>query len=73
MFRRIVACDVRTESQVVNRLAVTEAATLHSGLQKLGYQVQAVRCSVQETPAAAGEWSPRVSLAENLAQIDMVI
>ncbi|MHB0876522.1 MAG: hypothetical protein ACYC5O_10830 [Anaerolineae bacterium] len=73
VFRRIVACDVRTESQAVNALAVGEAPGLHGSLQKLGYQVQAVRCSVQEPRGLGGEWSPEVRLAESLAQVNMVV
>lgn len=73
VFRRIVACDVRTESQAINSLAVAESPGLHCGLQKLGYQVQAIRCSVQESPAPASGWAPQVSLTESLAEVDMVV
>lgn len=59
VFRRLVACDVRTQSSSTNELALAEAPKLREGLQRLGYQVQAIRCSIaDDADSVTGDASP---------------
>ena len=71
VFRRVASCEIRTESTAVNQLAIEEAPGLQSGLQKLGYHVQGVRCSLQPSSGAT-VGGPALELPRELLRVDVV-
>jgi hypothetical protein len=73
VFRRMVSCDVRTESTGANELALTEVSGLRRGLQKLGYRVQAIRCVVSPDTSADRDGAAAGLFPVELAQVNMVV
>ena len=52
VFRRAIACEVRTDNTFANQLALEEAPSLQISLQRLGYQVLPIRCAIRPSDAA---------------------
>ena len=73
VFRRLASCSVRTASDLVNQLALAEAPSLQAGLEKLGYQVTGIRCSIAGAQDQPGTAEEAVIVPQSLSRVDVLV
>ncbi len=72
VFRGTISCDVRTEDEATNQMAIQTAPRLEDGLRRLGFLIGGVKCRIAGNQLPASGDDPNQPTTE-LALVDVMV